>query len=167
MRTWRSIPGFYRYEVSDDGRIRWRRTGRHLSLNHRDAGGYVDLMLTDDGGVRRKRKVHNLVLGAFVGPRPSPRHHGAHTPDNTLTNNHLSNLAWKLPEENEADKRACGTISKGGRTWRPNKERIDRILARVESGDTYSAIGRDEGLHRHSVSRIARGLRRASVARSA
>lgn len=159
---WRHIPGFSRYEVSDDGRVRCG--SRMLSLNHRDAGGYVDLMLLDDAGVRRKRKLHNLVLEAFVGPRPSPRHHGAHAPDNTRTNNRLSNLTWKLPEENEADKRACGTAPRGGRVWRPNKARVERIRLRVASGESYSAVARDEGLHRHSVSRIARGLRRARVA---
>jgi len=161
---WRTIPGFSRYEASDDGRIRRRRTGYLLSLRHRDNGGYVDLMVYDNVGVRRKRKLHNLVLETFVGPRPTPRHHGAHTPDNDLTNNRLSNLAWKLPEENEADKKMCGTAPKGGRTWRPSRERVRRVKARVAAGESYSAVARDEGMHRHSVSRIVRGLRRARAA---
>jgi hypothetical protein len=105
--------------------------------------------------------VHVLVLETFVGPRPSPRHHGAHFPDNDKANNRLENLAWKLPKENEADKKQCGTAPKGGATRKA--QNVERIRQRAAQGESYTKIARDEGLHRHSVSRIVRGLRRRAA----
>lgn len=46
--------------------------------------------------------MHNLVLEAFVGPRPSPTHQAAHRDGNKL-NNRLDNLYWATPKENGAD----------------------------------------------------------------
>lgn len=161
--AWKPIPGFARYEASDSGRVR-NMSGRELTPCKHRCGGYLDLMLVDDAGRRRKKKVHNLVLETFVGPRPSPRHQGAHAPDRNPENNRLENLSWKLPEENAIDKIAHGTAPKGGRVWRPSTDRVKRIRARVAAGESCTAIARDEGVHRHTVSRYARGLRRAKAA---
>lgn len=48
--------------------------------------------------------VHHAVLETFVGPRPSPDHHGLHADDNPL-NNRLSNLRWGTCAENMEDRR--------------------------------------------------------------
>ena len=156
---WWPVVGFPGYWVSCAGQV--RHHARTLKPSIRN--GYRRVWLVDTEGRRVRRAVHLLVLEAFVGPRPSSRHHGAHTPDNDKSNNRLENLAWKLPEDNEADKRACGTAPKGGRNWRPSRERVARVRARAAQGESYTQIARDEGLHRHSVSRIVRGLRRRAA----
>lgn len=106
MSTWASIPGWEGlYEVSMDGQI------RSLPRNGK-AGRTMRTFITEKGyrrvylyrGDRIERvRVHTAVLRAFVGPRPAgmvTRHL-----DGDPANNHLSNLAWGTPAENEADKK--------------------------------------------------------------
>lgn len=100
------------YEVSDHGQVRSldrivrrgvrgvsRRAGQMLKPNvltygHRQVSLYR-------GGVRRLRQVHNLVLEAFVGPRPEGLL-GLHWDDDPA-NNHISNLRWGTPRDNTLD----------------------------------------------------------------
>lgn len=120
------------------------------------------MRLRSPSGRRVWRKVHLLVLEAFVGPRPSPRHHGAHYPDPDPTNNRARNLRWALPEENEAHKRARAQIWVGGARQPTPPARVVAIRAAAARGASFTALGRSYGLHRTSVARIVRGLRRAS-----
>lgn len=50
---------------------------------------------------RRTRSVHQLVLEAFVGPRPEGMY-GLHW-DDDKNNNRLANLRWATPSENMMD----------------------------------------------------------------
>jgi hypothetical protein len=159
--TWRAIPGFAAYEAHNMGYV--RRCGSAWALTPRPRNGYLRVALVDDSGRRRWRPVHTLVLETFAGPRPSPRHEGAHR-DGDKGNNALTNLRWKTPRQNARDKRAHGTASKPGvKRTELTPEQVEAIRQRAER-EAYSAIARDFGLHRHSVSRIARGLRRAEGA---
>ena len=125
------------------------------------------MTLREPEGRRVKRRVHILVLEAFVGPKPSPKHVGAHAPDRNPANNRLNNLRWALPTENERDKKEHGTHRGGGRHRRPNKERIVSILSMAAAGDSFAEIARVHQLHPHSVSRIVRGLRRSELKKRA
>ena len=159
MIRWKLLPGNRRYEVSDQGDVR-HVGSRELVQKVENHNGYFRVRLKDDEG-RRWHRVHVLVLTAFVGPRPSERHHGAHAPDSSPANNALSNLAWKLPEQNEADKVAKNA---GGVLKPTPPEKVAAIRLMVESGNSYSHIARELDVHRNTVSNIARGVRRASVA---
>lgn len=156
---WHPLPGFPGYEVSDRGSVRNARTGRVLRPQPSDSG-YPRVRIMR-GGRRRSVLLHLAVLRAFAGPAPSPRHDGAHL-DGDKTNSALENLAWKLPEDNEADKRRAGTAPRGfsGHRRSDHVAPIRDLLAR---GLSYSRIARHIGLHRSSVSRIARGLRRRAA----
>lgn len=156
---WASIPGFSQYEASTIGTIRNAVTKRKLSPSPND-GGYLRVSVTRDDGKSVRALVHVLVLMAWRGPRPTLRHHGSHCKTNSKRNNRLSNLEWKLPEENEADKKIHGTAPKGGRQWRPNQVRVARIRERAANGESFTKIGKSEGLHRSSVARIVKGQRR-------
>lgn len=154
---WR--PHSRRYEVSSRGQVR-SRLRRKLLRQQPNDGGYRQVKLICDDGKRRWFKVHVLVLTLFVGPRPSPRHVGAHAPDRDKRNNRLENLRWALPEHNEADKRKHGT-ARGGVGRRLHAVHIDDIRSRAGNGESFTSIAKTHGLHRHSVSRIVRGQRRA------
>ena len=106
--TWRPVIGYENhYEVSDEGEVRSLRRVRCLGrvLRQSLVNGYPAVCLSK-GGKTKLRKVHQLVLEAFVGPKPQgyvTRHL-----DGSRTNNKLSNLAWGTLAENHADMRAHG-----------------------------------------------------------
>lgn len=107
---WLPVPGFEgRYEVSNDGQVkvlggpgRGRfNEDRILKVGH-DGPGYRQVLLYPGEGRKYTRKrVHILVLEAFVGPRPDGAF-GRHI-DDDRENNHLSNLRWGDRSDNSHD----------------------------------------------------------------
>lgn len=109
------------YEVSDQGRIRTvprtvRCTNqhggnhtRHISARIRKLGvtrdGYTQIVFggasTPPPGQCKSRVIHQVVLEAFVGPRP-PGMEACHN-DGDKSNNALSNLRWDTKKANEFD----------------------------------------------------------------
>jgi hypothetical protein len=69
--------------------------------------GYPTVWLTYAPGKVRSRRVHILVLRAFVGPPPFG-HESRHL-DGNPANPRLDNLCWGTHKENEADKKVHGT----------------------------------------------------------
>lgn len=116
--NWKAVPGWPTYEASDQGNIRrvsggrWNRPGKNLR-HAVSMVGYHYVQLSHDGRISRM-SVHRIVLETFVGPRPHPKHNGAHL-DGNRANNHLSNLAWVTAKENAAHKRIHGTMACGER----------------------------------------------------
>lgn len=106
---WRSHPDYDYVMVSDTGVIRTlaRITSRGFRAKERvrkqtpDSQGYLSVRLD---GVNRK--VHQLVLEAFVGPRPA----GMETlhSDDDVSNNRLDNLVYGTPSENQLQHVASG-----------------------------------------------------------
>ena len=107
---WAPIPSHPGYEASDLGQIRTvdrviaRQDGttcrlrgavRKVHLNRQT--GRLQLLLNN----RRTRRVHQLVLEAFVGPCP-PGHVGCHRNDDHL-DNRLENLYWGTASQNQRD----------------------------------------------------------------
>jgi len=110
--TWREIPGFPHYDVSDLGDVRSRkRRTRPVSLqtNRR----YVAASIRRPDGSRAKPNVHRLVLEAFVGPCPAGMV-ACHCNGNSH-DNRLQNLRWDSHKANIADKNIHGTMARGSR----------------------------------------------------
>jgi len=115
VERWLPVVGLEgRYEVSDRGRVRSlnhvfiRKDGRR----HRWSGRILATPLNDKGYPyvhigRRTRYVHQLVLEAFVGPRPADLD-GCHG-DGDPTNNSLANLRWDTTSANAQDAIRHGT----------------------------------------------------------
>jgi hypothetical protein len=109
---YRPIPGFPGYRAGDDGSVQSKKSGewRNLKATQQRSGHLVvDLCL---GGVRYPRKVHRLILEAFIGPCPRGME-CLHSPDRDPTNNQLTNLRWGTRSENEMDKVDHGTSKRG------------------------------------------------------
>ncbi|MHA7703387.1 NUMOD4 motif-containing HNH endonuclease [Mycobacterium sp. ML4] len=131
---WRPVVGFEgRYEVSDTGLIRsldriiearngsrWRPQepgvpgvrrlkGRVIKPGRHKETGHLHVVLEG----RVDRKVHTLVLEAFVGPCP-PGLMARHADDNPA-NNHIGNLSWGTRSQNSYD------AVRNGRHWQVNK----------------------------------------------
>jgi hypothetical protein len=107
---WRRVPGWPAYKVSSRGRV--KSVPRRLA-NGRDHGGTELAQVPDDDGYlyvtladgprRRRVSVAELVLEAFVQPRPEGLE-VLHGPKGRAVN-HLSELRWGTRVENERDKR--------------------------------------------------------------
>lgn len=108
---WRRVPFAPQYEVSDHGRVRsWRthhgQSGPRVLKNVRSSANYRVVNIVTDGRARTQY-VHQLVMLAFVGPRPD----GQETRhlDGDPTNNVLTNLAYGTQSENMYDRVRHGT----------------------------------------------------------
>lgn len=116
MENWREIPGFPYYQVSDLGRVRSLRyldpAGQPRVLKPMWSGGNnypaVDLGGTNDkraetGRTVCRKYIHELVLLAFVGPRPHPQTVARHAND-VADDNRLENLSWGTKSQNQLDR---------------------------------------------------------------
>lgn len=157
---YRHIDGFPNYLVYFRGQVvrgeQWRSTVLVKSTIKPDnRNGYLRVQLRDSTGKLRWRPIHTLVLEAFIGPRPTPKHHGAHS-DGNSHNNAFDNLQWKLPVHNEADKKLHGTAPRGGHKPPTHPARLRAIRKRVAAGESFTAVAKRFRMHRSSVAKIAK-----------
>jgi hypothetical protein len=152
------------YEVSDLGRVRsldrMRADGRAVIKGRvlkqgKDKRDYVIVDLSR--GTSLTRRVHHLVLKAFVGPRPEGMH-GCHN-DGDKGNNIRENLRWDTRTNNEADKVRHGTSLRGERNHSAkfNDTDIERIFDLRRSGCTQRQIADWLGGSRRHISQILSG----------
>lgn len=100
MEKWKPCPNFARYEVSNFGRMRravdmargYKAGG--LIQPEADRAGYLRFsLIAVQGGKMVHRLAHRLVMEAFTGPPPSPKHVVNHR-DGKKHNNYHENLEW-------------------------------------------------------------------------
>jgi len=125
---YRDVPEFPGYRVGSDGSVWSGKTGSWKELKGSRVGemGYRAVLLN----ATTSRKVHRLVLEAFVGPCPEGMV-AAHHPDPNPLNCSLSNLRWATRKENEQDKfrqgrRKCVYLEK------KRAGQAQRLAARLE-----------------------------------
>ena len=152
---WRDIPGYEgEYKVSDLGRVRslkriiYRQDGRKHSVQARILkprllkSGHYHVALCRSGE-RIDRRIHQLVLLAFVGPVPEGCE-CCHN-DRDHANNHLTNLRYDTHQENMRD-----TVG----------HRLHQMIPVIRSdGKKYlsgAEAARDIGVYRSSVHRSIR-----------
>ena len=157
--NWKPVREYWEYyEVSDSGDV--RRRGGSVTLKPTiSSNGDRKVMLFADGVLRHKL-ISDIVLEAFVGPRPR----GCecwHLNDDP-GDNRLSNLAWSPP-------RAEHTRSVSPET--PNQRKrfrcTDAEVAEVErllgQGMTGAEISKRCGVSEPTVSRIKTGRRQRRI----
>jgi hypothetical protein len=118
---WKEIEGYSGYEISNHGNVRcWNNQNgcgqrltspRPLKLSKFVGKNYYKVALKNKDG-RKDRRIHQLVLEAFVGPRPTPKHVVLHLDDNGL-NNYVDNLAWGTSQDNSDDMTSKGRSARG------------------------------------------------------
>ena len=148
--VWCPIPCWEeRYSVSDLGRVRSAdmnvrcrggkiatRRGRVLTPVQKQ-GRYWAVTLAN-GHTRRQYLLHELVLLAFIGPRPEGLQ-VRHLDDNR-DNNTLSNLRYGTPKANGKDKMRNGKVARGEKHGMARLRPKD-ILAIRASKDNRSDLG--------------------------
>lgn len=165
---WRPIPGHPNYEVSDFGRVRsldtvihhQPRPGRVLKQIGRCRPGGALNCMTVNLGRKKTRRVHRLVLLAFVGPCPEGME-GCHN-DGNPANNVLTNLRWDTRYENMQDVKRHGTHftpwgQKGEAS--PNAKLTTEAVRQIRSADTnyrgaLTELGRRYGVSAVQIKRV-------------
>ena len=142
--TFRTVPCFENYEVSNLGRVRNLTTGDFLHTY--DNGRAVIVQLSPGHKADRKSfSLGALVLLAFVGPRPEGmecRHL-----DGNRHHNDPSNLRWGTSAENMTDKERHGQKVVGERhgrsklTWMDVGAIRDQVLRGKPHKDVAAAYG--------------------------
>jgi hypothetical protein len=158
--TFRPVPGFLAYEVSDWGRIRRRFQywGGHSYLKTEPAPSakYRQIWMRDDKGKPHRRHLHLLILEAFVGPRPEGmqcRHL-----DGNPFNNRLDNLKWGTAVENGQDRVRHGTQVHGitNPKAKLTEQQVREIRDLHEQGLTGQAIARLYGISKSTACLICK-----------
>lgn len=103
MEQWTSVVGSPGYEVSDLGRV---RSPRRVLRNIVGTDGYHQVHVPGAAGRFVIKRVHRLVLEAFVGPGGTL--YGCHN-NGQKTDNRLENLRWDTAQANSDDKELHGT----------------------------------------------------------
>ena len=148
---WKVVEVFPKYEVSDQGRV--RRGERVLKPMWTGAKRkqYATVRLSTDP--IQDRKVHHLVLQAFVGPRP-PGLVARHLDDDTR-NNAAINLAWGAQPQNKADSIHNGTDA----NIKLSPQLAAVVKVRRESGETGKALAAEYGASQQTICDIFKGRR--------
>lgn len=101
---WKAVPGFESlYMVSSLGRVFSHRSSKILKPG-KMSGGHLSVCL----GRGKTRPVHELMLTAFAGPRPSLNHVARHLNGIHTDNRWPQNLEWATYTRNAQDKKWHG-----------------------------------------------------------
>lgn len=151
MKIWKPIAGFDGYEISDSGEVRcWNsQNGKGEKLDEprllkpsKFAGKPYMRVTLSRNGERCQRRLHHLVLEAFVGPCPDGMEacHGlAGAEDNSL-----ANLRWDTHQANMDDQTAHGTRVRGEKVSRARitEEQARQIKAALAVETGYGSMTR-------------------------
>jgi hypothetical protein len=160
----REVPSYPGYLVTAYGDIYSVRQGFPLKIATRMHKGYLHANIKIAPGRHNQRKVpvHQMVLLAYRGPRPSSEHVGRHLDGNTR-NNHETNLLWGTAAENVADSIRHGTavcirIGEAHPRSKLLDSEVFEIRELVRSGVmSGTAAGKIYGVSQEHASAIARG----------
>lgn len=164
QEQWRAISGFD-YEVSSFGRVRRATCFKQFPAGYvlkcrRDKDGYPVVALARKGGYRYA-KISVLVAEAFIGTKPSFKHHAAHW-DGDKTNNRSTNLRWATPSENEKDKTRQGKRADTRGEKHPmhvlTEAKVRQIRLDRKAGIPVKEIAAAYGVGRLTVYDVVRGV---------
>ena len=122
---WKDIEGFPGYQVSNQGRVKNKKTGHVLKPQINNRSGYYQVSLSV-GGKSHTVYIHHLVASGFLGKRPNG-YDIDHNDTNKL-NNKASNLEYCTRSEN---------IS---RTYKTGSNPYTTQVEIIETGEVFSSI---------------------------
>lgn len=138
IEEWRQIAEFPDYAVSNIGRVKrlTSRPGHAIGkiMSQRLNPGpkyskccYPSVRLTKNGTYENIRKVHQLVLTTFAGPRP--KGYVSNHKDGNKMNNHIDNLEWTTQSKNVKHAFDNGL--------KKNKKGADHWAAKLKHGEVW------------------------------
>jgi len=153
MERWKQVEAAPSYRVSTRGVVMSKYTNRPLA-GGKCRDGYIRITMCHNGE-RVRKKVGELVLTAFVGPRPEGhviRHLNGDPGDDRL-----ENLAWSTQKENISDKETHGTLIQGVRQWKSKLTDDDVRVIRMSTESTTELMKRFP-VSRTTINKLRRGL---------
>lgn len=168
---YRDVPGFQGYKVDNTGELWscWKRVGHgngggsHLTIGEkwkrlklsRQKTGHLTARLYPGN---HRWLIHRLVLEVFSGPCPEGME-GRHYPDRSPGNNHVENLSWSTPKQNQADKVGHGTHVFGEqiRQAKLTEKQVVEIRSRIKSGTSCQSLSEIYKVSRSNISFIVQG----------
>jgi hypothetical protein len=122
--VWRPCTKSNKYEISNGGKVRNSKTGRILKPANK--GGYMSVGLTIND-LRKTQSIHQLVGLTFID-NPENKPHINHI-DKNKSNNHVNNLEWCTPAENNAHKflTLTSTTNQNLKLWRVDSVTNERL----------------------------------------
>lgn len=172
--AYKEIPDFPGYRVGDDGTVWscWRRIRRGKGAGRGarwgmgeewrqlapgvDQDGYLIVVLSCNQK-KRVRKVHQLVLELFVGPRPAG-HEACHFPDRSRANCRLGNLRWGTRKQNSQDRLMHKTDARGEKNSKAvlTAAKVRAIRRRHAKGESGVSLARAFKVTPYTISDIVR-----------
>lgn len=169
--SWMPVVGCETHKVSDRGRVLGPRGLVRGCIKRSKTGKPVAVIVSLSRNFQSKR-LHRLVLEAFVGPCPAGQE-GCHG-DGDATNNAISNLRWDTYESNREDMKRHGTMVAPPTHWGEEHHnatltdaQIKEIKENGKGDETYSAIASRYGVSYQTIRRIILGLTRRRAAEAA
>jgi NUMOD4 motif/HNH endonuclease len=179
IEIWKDIPNHPGYQVSDLGRVRsfWKRFAKgkapggiglgwgtkvgdtpHILKQSTNHYGYFVVNL----GKNQVRHVANLVIEAFVGPRPEGQQ-CCHGPSGKR-DNRVQNLCWGTRSKNLGEDRVRdGTDHRGDKcpTAKLTNKEAEDIYRRVWAGEKGYLLAKEFGVSSPTISEIKHKKKRS------
>ena len=162
---WKPVVGFADYyEVSNLGRVprSTRGVGTHpgkVLRPGRKPEGYLFVNLSANGK-QYIRHVHRLVIEAFSGSPPTPKHSAVHK-NGDRADNRAENLAWQTHADRirETYRVRPGVIASEKNRCRTklNEAAVLNIRQRYADGAVTAALADEYGVSEEAIRTIARG----------
>lgn len=124
-----------------------------------DKHGYTRFCLFTDTGKETTVNAHHAVALAFHGPRPSKKHFALHWDDDP-NHNHVTNIRWGTPKQNNADALRNGRITLGNAraTSKLTEHKVKEIRRRFAiEGKTFKQFGIEFNVSLHTIRQIVLG----------
>ena len=125
---WKDIEDYPNYQVSNEGRVKNKKTGRMLTVKPGRNKQYLSVYLSNNGK-ENTQMVHRLVAEAFLGKHPGMV---VNHIDGDKNNNHIDNLEWCTPRENNMHAIKNGLNHPG--------EYQKKTVRIVETGETFDGV---------------------------
>ena len=151
---WKPYPFNESILVSSLGRVNYK--GK-ISTGSVSSNGYPQKSVMVNGK-RLTKKIHRMVLEAFVGVSELHVNHK----NGIKHDNRLENLEYVTMSENQKHSVAMGLLkplqgSKHGNA-KLNEEKVIEIKKRLAKGESQASLGREYGVHEQIIYKIKHGI---------
>lgn len=164
IEEWRPVESGF-YSVSNLGRVRREAPARGTypgnMLSSKGSRGFYPSVAIHRSGFRGRRRIHDLVTEAFLGPKPSGMY--VNHKDGDKTNNRLDNLEYVTPSENAQhairsglNAPPAGQPGSSNHNAKLTEADIPVIRGRVAAGETHAAVAADYAVSESLVALVAK-----------